>query len=513
MSREGSFGENAALSVLAWVVPSVAAFVSVPIMVRGLGPDAYGLMVLVGALTGYLGLVEMGLGQAVVRYLSYYRALDEGRPMLAIIRVSLLWVTAAGAIAAVFLFVAAPWLAKDVLHVSARLFPTAVIVIRLSAINLVLGLMMSVGTAVPVSFLRYDIAAGMTGVFSTAGWIGPAVVVVLGYGIVGITWFYIASNILAIALYLYFGWRLFRSVRRDAGPEWREIRRTVLSFTGLVAANRIGYTVAAQTNRLMVGVVSSTAAAAYYQVPNVLASKITELLSTIAQVLFPTGAALIARNDYDGLRALYIRSSRLLFLLNCSSAMAIAVFAQPLLRYWISPLYAQKGSLALVLFMAAQAVNAASYAVGFLSWSAAKAGVNLAFALLSSGVNLLAIYPLASRFGVAGAAAAGLLGALVAPFFIHYVDRHILQVSSLTVLRRCYLPTAAGAAVVAVGSRVLFIPLAHSLSATFALLFFSAFLSLVVSGLLGAVTRADLRSFSGLAHSVWNRVLRGGSGA
>jgi O-antigen/teichoic acid export membrane protein len=508
VSREGSFGENAAWSVLAWVVPSIAAFASVPIMVRGLGPDAYGLITLVAALTGYLGLIDLGLGQALVRYLSYYRALDEGRPMRAIVRVSLLWFTAIGAVAGVCLFVAAPWLAKDLLHVSPRLLPTAELVIRLSALNVVPGLLMSVGTAVPVSFLRYDIAAGMTGVFSTAGWIGPAVVVVLGYGIVGITCFYIASNVLAVVLYLYVGRRLFRSVRRDAGPEWRDIRRTVLSFAGLVAVNRIGSTVASQTNRLMVGVVDTTAAAAFYQVPSVLASKVTDLLSRIGLVLFPMGSALIAREDYDGLRALYLRGSRLLFLLNASAAMAIIVFAEPLLRYWISPLYAQKGSVALVLFMTTQAINGASLAVGALSWSAAKAGINLTFSLLNSGVNLLAIYPLASRFGVAGAAAAGLLGALVTPFFIHYVDRHILHVSSLSVLRRCYLPTAVGAAVVAVGSRLLLIPLAQGLASTFALLCFSAALSMVVSGLLGAISKDELHSLALRANSYVDRALR-----
>ena len=508
MSRERSFGENAALSVLAWVVPAVAAFVCVPIMVRGLGPDSYGLLVLVGAVTGYLGLLDMGLGTALVRYLSYYRALDEGRPMLAIIRAALLWYTAAGVVAALFLVVAAPWLAEHVLHVSAALLPTATTLIRLSALSLVLGLIMSVGSALPMSFLRYDIAAGITGALSTAGWVGPAVVVLLGHGIVGIVCFYIVSNALASALYLYVGRRLLRSVQRDAGPAWRDIRRKVLTFSGLVAVNGIGSTLATQTNRLMLGVTNGTAAAAYYQVPNMLASNIQRLLSVIAQVLFPTGTALIARNDYDGLRALYTRSSRLLFLLNASAAMAIAVFAKPLLQYWVSPQYAQKGSLALELFMMTQMIYVASFAVGFLSWSAAKAGVNLTFALLNSGINLLAIYPLASRFGVAGAAGAGLLGALVVPFFIHYVDRHILEVSSLSVLRHCYLPTAAGAAVVAVGSRLLFIPLAHSLAATLALMFFSAVLSIVLSGLFGAVTRADLKSLSGLAHQVFDRLRR-----
>lgn len=511
MTREGTFGENAALSVIAWLIPAVAAFVCVPIMVRGLGPDAYGLMALVGALTGYLGLVDMGLGQALVRYLSFYRALDQGRPMIAVIRVAMFWFIAVGIVAGPFLLLGAPWLARDLLHVSTGLYPTAVLVIRLSALNLVLGLMLSVGTAVPVSFLRYDIAAGMTGAFSTASWIGPAVVVVLGYGIVGIVWFYIASNAVALLLYLYFGRRLFRSVRHDAGPEWREIRRKVLSFAGLVAANRIGSTVATQTNRLMVGITSGTAAAAYYQVPNVLASKVTDLQSRIAQVLFPTGAALIARNDHAGLQALYFRSSRLLFLLNGSVAMAIAIYARPLLQYWVSPLYAQKGSLALVIFIATQALNAASLAVGFLSWAAAKAGTNLVFSLLNSAINLAAIYPLASRFGVAGAATAGLLGALVVPFFIHHVDRHILTVSSWKVLWRCYLPTIAGAAVVAVASKLFLVGLADDLPRTFALLCVSTVLAILLSGLFGAVSRADIASFARLLSSLRQRLLGGSS--
>ena len=42
-----------------------------------------------------------------MRYLSYYRALDEGRPMWAFIRVALVWFTVAGAAIGLF-FSSAP---------------------------------------------------------------------------------------------------------------------------------------------------------------------------------------------------------------------------------------------------------------------------------------------------------------------------------------------------------------------------------------------------------------------
>lgn len=188
--------------------------------------------------------------------------------------------------------------------------------------------------------------------------------------------------------------------------------------------------------------------------------------------------------------------------------MPIGVFAYPLLAYWVSPLYAEKGSVALGIFIATQALNACSLAVGFLSWAAGKAGINLFFSSLNSAINLAAIYPLATRFGVAGAAAAGLLGALTTPFFIHRVGRRILQVSSFTVFRRCYLPSLAGALVAGVASFFFLVPLAHNLLTTFVLLVVSALLAMGVSGLFGAFTRADVKSFAGLLTSVWRRLAR-----
>ena len=80
----------------------------------------------------------------------------------------------------------------------------------------------------------------------------------------------------------------------------------------------------------------------------------------------------------------YYRSSRLLFLVNCSLSVLHRGLCVPLLQYWVSPEYAEQGSAALVVFVIAQALSAASLAVGFLSWSAAKAGVNLTFSLATA---------------------------------------------------------------------------------------------------------------------------------
>ena len=164
-----SFGANAVLNALAWFVPALTALIAVPITVRGLGSDAYGLLPLVGAVTGYLGLMEMGLGTAIVRYLSYYRALNQGRPMIGLLRFAVTWFGGAGVVGALLLLVGAHWIAVSVLKVPPGMTDTAVTVLRITAFGFVAGMLVSVGSVVPQCFLRYDISAVAGIVFGVAG--------------------------------------------------------------------------------------------------------------------------------------------------------------------------------------------------------------------------------------------------------------------------------------------------------------------------------------------------------
>src|ERR1700719_1951896 len=56
------------------VVVSIVAFVITPFVVRHLGNAAYGIWALVLQLTGYMGVVDVGLRSALVRFVSRFQA-------------------------------------------------------------------------------------------------------------------------------------------------------------------------------------------------------------------------------------------------------------------------------------------------------------------------------------------------------------------------------------------------------------------------------------------------------
>ena len=489
---ERSFGANAVLTAVGWVIPAIAALVAVPITVRGLGADTFGLLALVTALSGYLSLLDLGLGTAIVRYLAYHCARNEGRTMLQILRVAALWFSVIGFLGGLIMVTQAPALA-GIIGVSGDLEPVAVTVVRLAGVSFFLGMLMSAGTAIPQAFLRYDLAAAVSGIIGTASAVGPAVLVATGHGIVAVVVFSIITNLVALILYAVIAVVLFRGVSLRSGPTWKEIRRVVLRFTGMTALTRVHSAIAAQTNRLLVGVAGGAAAMAYYQVPNLLSSKVNELLSRVGQVILPTGTQRIADQNDEGTRSLYLRTSRLFFVLNASISVAVCAFAKPLLSTWVSPQFAEKGALALVIFTLAQGVNAASMSASYVNLAYERPGVNLVFSALNSVLNLATVVPLVMAYGISGAASAGLVGSAMVPAFLVYSDRRVIHVSSLVVLRACYLPSILGSSVVGLLAYRFLAPQAESLVVVVGLVLFTALAATCVSGLLGAVKRDDVQ--------------------
>jgi len=504
--KEKSFAANAALNVSAWFVPALTALIAVPITVRGLGADSYGLLALVTALTGYLGLMEMGLGTAIVRFLSFYRALNQGRPMLGIVRFAVTWFGAAGVVGGVVLFLGASWFAKSLLHVPSELLGTATTVIRITALGFLTGMLVSVGSAIPQSFLRYDLAAITTIVFGVLGSAGPAVLVTLGFGLTAVVAYGVATNVLAIVFYVLIAVHLFKPIDKTAGPSWPSIRRETLRFAGVAALNQIHTVIASQTARVIVGAASGVAAAAYYQVPAMLASRVNTMLGKVAYVIFPTASGMYARDDAEGVSQLYLRTSRLFFAVNASVTMAMCALAYPLLQYWVSPKYAEEGAVALAIFTLTSALNATTMAASYVNLSAVRPGVNLTFALSNSVIQLATVYPLTVRWGVVGAATAGLLGAANVPVFFWYVHRNVMRLPSLRVWRDCYQPSLL--ANVPLGAAVYFLVAPRVFSLTSVLVAFACacVAGMAVSGLCGAVKREDLRAGRALIGSLrWSR--------
>src|SRR5256885_12956782 len=63
-----ALARNALLNLAGQTAPIAAALVSIPIIVRGLGVERFGLLTLAWTLLGYLAVFDLGVGRATVRF-------------------------------------------------------------------------------------------------------------------------------------------------------------------------------------------------------------------------------------------------------------------------------------------------------------------------------------------------------------------------------------------------------------------------------------------------------------
>ena len=76
--RERKFSSlNSASSILAFLANVAVVFIMSPIIVRQLGNTGYGIWDLILSFCGYLGLLEVGLGPAIIRFVAKSTSLEE----------------------------------------------------------------------------------------------------------------------------------------------------------------------------------------------------------------------------------------------------------------------------------------------------------------------------------------------------------------------------------------------------------------------------------------------------
>src|SRR5690242_13517936 len=68
---------NALINTSGALWSTILAIVATPVVIRALGADLYGVYILVASVTSYIGLVELNLSSALVKYVAEHAGRDE----------------------------------------------------------------------------------------------------------------------------------------------------------------------------------------------------------------------------------------------------------------------------------------------------------------------------------------------------------------------------------------------------------------------------------------------------
>ena len=336
---------NVASSLIGFVWTAVIALGTTPIILRGLGADAYGVQVLIGTVAGYLIVSDLFHAAGGV-FIAEYQAKHDHYNLQRFIS-TLLWIFLGfGVLGGLIIFLLSYSFVTRLFNVPLALQEEAVWAFRLGGGVFLIGSLNVWLNSILVGLQRLDVLNGWLIANQTLA-IGLSVVAVeAGWGVIGVVG---AAGISSVLFFFIGVWVVFGMLRIKFSPcfDWAFTKRAV-RFTAPMLLARMMNLITFQSDRAILGLSYTSAVVALYAVPLSVSVRILTLSAKANEVLVPRISYLRGQGDWDGVRRTFERAHTLNAALVTMVVVPIIVLADRILAVWVGPVFAERGSWILV---------------------------------------------------------------------------------------------------------------------------------------------------------------------
>lgn len=439
--REDSLGQklisNTFFNFLGQLYVLALGIAVVPYVVHRLGAELYGVITVVAALGGFAGLLNLGMGRALSKYVSELYWQGELGRIRALFQTAMAVSLLAGAAGCLLLIGFRNPFSAVLFHGepgTERFVGFAVFVTGF-------GVLFSMATeslaALPIALQRFDIYNRMNILSSSIRNLGAVLVLALGLFFKAVLLVYLFSGLAALLGYVYYCHKLVPQLSLRPKFVWADFKQ-LAGFSGSVLLAGASALVVHRLDRVLVAYFLPIATVAFYAIPYSLAEKTWMGVGNITSAIFPSASELSAMEAREKLRELYLRATKMVVLAGLPVTVVLVAVPAQILRYWIGDEFAVRSALTLQLLALGFLFNILGHVPYVIAQGIGRPWVSAKYSLLNGAVNLALFLLLIPRYGIVGAGAGFLLSeALVMPLLILEVNR-MLGVSCWSLACRAY---------------------------------------------------------------------------
>ena len=328
---------NTAVSFIAYAAVAGINLLLVPVLVGAYGLDGYGLLVLTRVfLPSGFAIADLGLSETGTIVVARARAAGvwdgASRQLTLLLAVSVIVAVVIGAI----LLVGSPALTMW-LHVGAEFRPSFVVLVRVTAVSLIVFYPALLLEGVVKGYERYTLLRALDVLSTVTYALGAVFAVRAGYSYVAVAYLFLAVNALkSITL----GLCALPALRRiDFHVDWGDVesRTEVWQRTRLMMHNKILGALQTQLPPLVIGFVVNPAGVGTYDVLTRVPRAVKSVLSLLGAALLPVSARLEESGDHGRMRTLGTAGFSMVPAIAFPGLLGAAVFSPELLRVWLGP--------------------------------------------------------------------------------------------------------------------------------------------------------------------------------
>ena len=334
-----------------WGDHSVALLIGLflmPYVLHTLGDETYGLWLFICSIAGYSGLLNLGFGETISRYVAGHHARNETDRMNQVVSVIGVVYACMGTVALMIAGVLA-WLAPSLHDWGASSAVEIQWVFLILGVNVAVGIVGSVFGGVLVGIQRFDIERGLT---VSSGILRLVLTVALlraEFGLLTLALIFLAVTCTENLGYVIFAYAKVKTLSvRPRHFRWTTLKEC-FSFSTFAFINGVAWKLIEATDTVIIGIVFGARAIVPYYVALRLCQFIARPIQHIGTVSMPRAGELHAQAQAEHLRVLLSKGLGLAFLLTMGMFIGAGYFGRALIETWVGAGYDESHALLLVL--------------------------------------------------------------------------------------------------------------------------------------------------------------------
>ena len=397
---------NSVYNVLGFGIPLLLMLIFTPVLINRLGSEGYGLWVIATSALGLMGVFEFGLGAALAKYVSEYKATGNIQGISASATGGIAFNLLLGLLFMVPMFVFAPEFAS--LFPSSQISNSQVeIAIRLASLGFLPMMLKNVSLSIPKGLQNFKIPMQINIAQNSLTILIAFAVVSLGGDVENVI---LSSVILMWCIgLLCFGIAI--GLLNNLGAyfllSWNYLKK-ILIFMFYSGMTGVGGRIFTWLDRIVVGSLLGLSAVAYYTIASGIANKFIAFSDALTQALMPAASSWYIGGKRVKLLKYFKRATLTIGLINILIGIGLLLFSELFLRMWMGEEFVEQVLIIfriLIVVYAIYAINAPAFQIANgigIPW------INMIFSLLAGISTILLIILLVPDDGLIGAAYANL---------------------------------------------------------------------------------------------------------
>jgi O-antigen/teichoic acid export membrane protein len=394
---------NTLLNLLSLVAVGIVAIFAVPVTVRGLGVEVYGILSLTLVVLGYLSVLNFGLGRATTKFVAEYVGRGKMEELPILIGTSLATQVLLGIISGVAFAACVPLLVTKVFVIQPALVGQAQTSFLLTAISVPILMASSTLRGVLEGAQRFDMVNAVKIPLGVVNYLIPVVGVFLKISLPSIVMFLALAKLVSIPIFFVMSCRVFPGLWNGIGLAPRLLRQLV-PYGSWVMVSFVIEPILMNLDRPLIATYWSVSKVTYFSAPYELATSLWILPASMASAMFPAVTRMASAEKGEALEGLLVRCIKFLLLMLAPLTLTVVFFARTIVTLWLGPNFAAESTPVLQALSIGVLFHALGMSIFFFLQGFGRPDITGKIHLFELPLFGLFAWYMVREFGVPGAA-------------------------------------------------------------------------------------------------------------